>query len=189
MRGSVSSRCQGRWLCLAVALDDACQTPEALLDVLGAHDGLESDLSAETEGEALNDGNDLAVFGHMPRTAARHTSANTGTPTRARTRERKFGVGALQRLGAVAKPGTDVLPTGMIKLDRAIGIGGWPRGRICEVFGPESVGVTTLLVHTLAAAQQRGGVVALIDVDHAFVPGYARRLGCTVEEIYIGAAG
>jgi recombination protein RecA len=99
--------------------------------------------------------------------------------------ERKFGIGALQRLGAVTKAGADVVPTGMTKLDRAIGIGGWPRGRICEVFGPESVGVTTLLVHSLAAAQQRGGVVALIDVDHAFVPEYARRLGCTVEEVYI----
>ena len=73
----------------------------------------------------------------------------------------------------------------MPDLDRAIGIGGWPRGRICEVFGPESVGVTTLLLQVLAAAQQRSGIVALIDVDHAFVPEYARRLGCAVEEIYV----
>jgi hypothetical protein len=98
--------------------------------------------------------------------------------------ERKFGAGAVQRLGDVTKPVTDVLPTGLVALDRAIGIGGWPRGRICEVFGPESVGVSTLLLQTLAAAQQRGGVVALIDVDHAFVPEYARRIGCVVEEIY-----
>ena len=99
--------------------------------------------------------------------------------------ERKFGVGALQRLGDVVQPVADVLPTGMSALDRAIGIGGWPRGRVCEVFGPESVGVTTLLLQVLAAAQQRGGIVALIDVDHAFVPEYARRLGCTVGEIVI----
>jgi recombination protein RecA len=99
--------------------------------------------------------------------------------------ERKFGAGAVQRLGDVTKPVTDVLPTGLVDLDRAIGIGGWPRGRICEVFGPESVGVSTLLLQTLAAAQQRGGVVALIDVDHTFVPEYARRIGCVVEEIYI----
>src|SRR3954447_24474969 len=84
--------------------------------------------------------------------------------------ERKFGVGAVQRLGEVTAPVTDVLPTGLIDLDKAIGIGGWPRGRICEVFGPESVGVSTLLLQTLAAAQQRGGVVGLIDVDHTFVP-------------------
>jgi recombination protein RecA len=99
--------------------------------------------------------------------------------------EQKFGVGALRRLGDVAQPVADVLPTGMSELDRAIGIGGWPRGRICEVFGPESVGVTTLLVQVLGAAQQQGGIVALIDVDHAFIPEYARHLGCTVEEIYI----
>jgi recombination protein RecA len=99
--------------------------------------------------------------------------------------EQKFGVGALRRLGEVAEPVADVLPTGLAGLDRAIGIGGWPRGRISEVFGPESVGVTTLLLQVLAAAQQRGGTVALIDVDHAFAPEYARRLGCRVEEIFI----
>src|SRR6478735_2996648 len=90
--------------------------------------------------------------------------------------ERKFGAGAVQRLGDVTKPVTDVLPTGLVDLDRVIGIGGWPRGRICEVFGPESVGVSTLLLQTLAEAQQRGGVVALIDVEHGFVPEYARRI-------------
>jgi recombination protein RecA len=72
-----------------------------------------------------------------------------------------------------------------IDLDRLTGIGGWPRGRICEVFGPESVGVTTLLVQTLAAAQQHGGIVAFVDVDRAFIPEYARRLGCAVEDIFI----
>jgi recombination protein RecA len=99
--------------------------------------------------------------------------------------EKKFGVGAVQRLGAVAKPGADVVPTGVTSLDCILGIGGWPRGRICEVFGPESVGVTTLLLQSLASAQQRGGIVALVDVDHAFVPEYARASGCRVEEIFV----
>src|ERR1051326_5884606 len=99
--------------------------------------------------------------------------------------EQKFGVGALQRLGDVAKPTSDVLGTGLADLDRLTGIGGWPRGRICEVFGPESGGVTTLLLQTLAAAQRHGGIVAFVDVDRAFVPAYARRLGCAVEEIFI----
>jgi recombination protein RecA len=99
--------------------------------------------------------------------------------------ERKFGRGAVQRLGALAGPHADALSTGLIDLDRAIGIGGWPRGRICEIFGPESVGVSTLLLQGLATAQQRGGIVALVDVDHAFVPEYARRLGCSAEQIYI----
>lgn len=99
--------------------------------------------------------------------------------------EQKFGAGALRRLGDVAQSVADVLPTGIADLDRAIGIGGWPRGRICEIFGPEGVGVTTLLLQVLATAQTHGGIVALIDVDHAFTPEYARRLGCRVEEIYI----
>ena len=99
--------------------------------------------------------------------------------------EQKFGVGALQRLCDVPKPTSDVLGTGLADLDRLTGIGGWPRGRICEVFGSESVGVTTLLVQTLAAAQQHGGIVAFVDVDRAFVPEYARRLGCVVEDIFI----
>jgi recombination protein RecA len=64
-------------------------------------------------------------------------------------------------------------------------VGGWPRGRICEVFGRESIGVTTLLLQSLAEAQRRGGIVAFVDVDHAFVPEYARRIGCRVEEIFI----
>ena len=78
------------------------------------------------------------------------------------------------------------LVTGLVDLDQLTeGIGGWPRGRICEVFGPQSVGVTTLLVQTLAAAQQHGGIVAFVDIDCAFIPEYARRLGCAVEDIFI----
>jgi recombination protein RecA len=99
--------------------------------------------------------------------------------------ERKFGVGALQRLGDVPDCAVEALPTDIKQLDRIIGIGGRPRGRICEVFGPESVGVSTLLLQSTAAAQQRGGIVAYVDVDHAFIPEYARRLGCHVEQIFI----
>src|SRR3954454_14895569 len=84
------------------------------------------------------------------------------------------------RSAAPPRAVADVLPTGIADLDRAIGIGGWPRGRICEVFDPEGVGVTTLLLQVLATAQTLGGIVALIDVDHAFTPEYARRLGCRV---------
>jgi len=99
--------------------------------------------------------------------------------------ERRFGTGAVQRLGTLAVPHADALSPGLIDLDRAIGIGGWPRGRICEIFGPDELGVSTRLLQGLAAAQQRGGIVALVDVDHAFVPEYARSLGCSAEQIYI----
>jgi recombination protein RecA len=87
-------------------------------------------------------------------------------------------------VGDLAHTNIDVLPTGISVLDHLLGIGGWPRGPICEVFGPDSVGATTLLLQSLAEAQQRGGIVAFVDVDHAFVPEYACRIGCRVEEIF-----
>jgi recombination protein RecA len=122
----------------------------------------------------------------MQRRARPRTSRQSGLAKAVAGIERKFGVGALQRLGDLPKTSVDALPTGIDALDRVVGIGGWPRGRICEVFGAEGVGVTTLLLHSLAAAQQRGGIVAFVDVDHAFTPEYARRLGSVVEEIFIG---
>jgi recombination protein RecA len=118
------------------------------------------------------------------RTGSR-TSQNRGLAKAVAGIEKKFGVGALQRLGDLPRTSIDALPTGIDELDRVLGIGGWPRGRICEIFGSEGVGVTTLLLHSVAAAQQRGGIVAFVDVDHAFVPEYARRIGCIVEEIFI----
>jgi recombination protein RecA len=99
--------------------------------------------------------------------------------------EKKFGVGALQRVGSLANTNVETLPTGIAALDSLLGVGGWPRGRICEVFGPECVGVTTLLLQSLSAAQERGGIVAFVDVDHGLVAEYARRVGCRVEEIFI----
>src|SRR5689334_7668832 len=90
--------------------------------------------------------------------------------------ERKFGVGALMRLGSVEAPAASVLPTGLPDLDRVLG-GGWPRGRIVEVFGPEASGVSTLLLHAIAAAQKGGGISALIDLDVTFDPEYARAIG------------
>src|SRR4051794_23302714 len=113
------------------------------------------------------------------------SSRQAGIARALATIESKFGIGAVQRLGQTSHPATDALPTGLPELDAAIGIGGWPRGRICEIFGPESVGVTSLLLQTLAAAQQRGGIVAFIDVDHVFLPNYVRRLGAAVEDIFI----
>src|SRR5258706_502186 len=79
----------------------------------------------------------------------------------------------------------DSIPTGSIALDLAIGVGGIPRGRITEVFGPESSGKTTLCQHVLAEAQKRGGVVAFIDVEHALDPGYARACGVNVDELLV----
>lgn len=91
--------------------------------------------------------------------------------------ERQFGKGAIMRLGDRPKVNIDVIPTGAISLDFALGVGGVPRGRIIEIFGPESSGKTTLTLHIIAEAQRTGGLAAFVDAEHALDPLYARKLG------------
>jgi len=99
--------------------------------------------------------------------------------------EKQFGRGSIMKLGSQEKQQVDAIPTGSIALDLALGVGGMPRGRITEVFGPESSGKTTLCQHVLAEAQKRGGVVAFIDVEHALDPTYARACGVNVDELLV----
>jgi recombination protein RecA len=101
------------------------------------------------------------------------------------TIEKQFGRGAIMKLGSREKLVLDTIPTGSIALDLALGVGGIPRGRITEIFGPESSGKTTVCQHVLAEAQARGGVVAFIDVEHALDPGYARACGVNVDELLV----
>ena len=100
--------------------------------------------------------------------------------------ERAFGKGSIMRMGA--RPGTeeiDVVPSGSLGLDLALGIGGFPRGRVIEIYGPESSGKTTLALHAIAEAQKRGGTCAFIDAEHALDPIYARKLGVDVDNLLI----
>ncbi|MGI8929362.1 MAG: recombinase RecA [Candidatus Limnocylindrales bacterium] len=99
--------------------------------------------------------------------------------------EKQFGRGSIMKLGTSERQSVDAIPTGSIALDLAIGVGGVPRGRITEIFGPESSGKTTLCQHVLAEAQKRGGVVAFIDVEHALDPAYARACGVNVDELLV----
>jgi recombination protein RecA len=99
--------------------------------------------------------------------------------------EKQFGRGSIMKLGTSERQAVDAIPTGSIALDLAIGVGGIPRGRITEIFGPESSGKTTLCQHILAEAQKRGGVVAFIDVEHALDPAYARACGVNVDELLV----
>jgi len=99
--------------------------------------------------------------------------------------EKQFGRGSIMRLGSAERQAVDVIPTGSIALDLALGVGGIPRGRMTEIFGPESSGKTTLCQHILAEAQRKGGVVAFIDVEHALDPGYARACGVNVDELLV----
>lgn len=99
--------------------------------------------------------------------------------------EKQFGKGSIMRLGEDSKLNIDVIPTGSLDLDIALGIGGIPRGRIIEIFGPESSGKTTVTLHIAAEAQKLGGIAAFIDAEHALDPAYAKRLGVDIENLII----
>lgn len=97
----------------------------------------------------------------------------------------KFGDEAIMKLGDTRKVNVDAIPTGSLGLDRALGIGGVPRGRIIEIFGPESSGKTTLALHIIAEAQKKDGVCAFIDAEHALDPEYAKKIGVNLDELLI----
>lgn len=99
--------------------------------------------------------------------------------------EKDFGKGSIMRLGSQQIEDIEVIPTGSIALDHALGVGGYPKGRIIEIFGPESSGKTTLAIHAIAEAQKNGGVAAFIDAEHAFDRFYAAKLGVNVDELLI----
>src|SRR6478752_10435833 len=100
--------------------------------------------------------------------------------------EREFGKGTVMRMGDEgAQVRCEAIPTGALSLDLALGIGGVPRGRIVELYGPESSGKTTLCYHIMAEAQKAGGTCAFIDAEHAIDPGYARRIGLNVDELLV----
>jgi len=99
--------------------------------------------------------------------------------------EKQFGKGSIMKLGENAKLNIEAIPTGALPLDIATGIGGVPKGRIIEIFGPESSGKTTVALHIVAEAQKRGGIAAFIDAEHALDPAYAKNLGVKVEDLII----
>ncbi|MBM4423892.1 MAG: recombinase RecA [Chloroflexi bacterium] len=99
--------------------------------------------------------------------------------------KKKYGDGALMRLGEASHLSVEAIPTGSISLDLALGIGGVPRGRVTEIYGPESAGKTTICQHIVAEAQKRGGTCAYVDMEHALDPTYAARCGVDVENLYI----
>ena len=99
--------------------------------------------------------------------------------------KQRFGEGAIMKLKEVRAVDVDVIPTGSISLDLALGVKGVPRGRVMEIFGPESSGKSTLALHICAEAQKRGGVAAFIDVEHALDPDYARKIGVKIDDLLI----
>ena len=99
--------------------------------------------------------------------------------------EKDFGKGSLMKLGDSANTQVEVIPTGIMHLDFALGVGGFPRGRIIEIYGPESSGKTTIALHAIAEAQKMGGTAAFIDAEHALDPVYAKKLGVDIDELYV----
>ncbi len=98
---------------------------------------------------------------------------------------KKFGEGAIMRLGEASHLNVEAIPTGSLSLDIALGVGGVPRGRVTEIYGPEAAGKTTLCLHIVAEAQKRGGVCGYIDMEHALDPVYAAKLGVDIDNLYI----
>jgi recombination protein RecA len=122
-----------------------------------------------------------AAAGDAKAMAARHKSLDAAL----QQIHKDFGDGAIMRLGSAQQMDVEVIPTGNILIDRALGVGGFPRGRIIEVFGPESSGKTTLTLTVVAQAQKMGGLAGFIDVEHALDPSYARKLGVKVDELLV----
>src|SRR6201985_1275897 len=118
-----------------------------------------------------------------PKADAKRQAALQGALTQI---ERQFGKGSVMRMGDPgARVAVDAIPTGALPLDLALGIGGVPRGRIIEIFGPESSGKTTLVYHIIAEAQKLGGVCAFVDAEHAMDPLYARQIGVDIDELLV----
>lgn len=99
--------------------------------------------------------------------------------------EKQFGKGSIMKMGDQAEQKIATIPSGSLALDVALGIGGYPRGRVVEIYGPESSGKTTVALHAIAEAQNKGGQAAFIDAEHALDPAYARALGVNVEELLL----
>ncbi|MBX7181066.1 MAG: recombinase RecA [Bacteroidia bacterium] len=99
--------------------------------------------------------------------------------------EKSYGKGTIMKLGDTAIEALDVIPSGSVSLDIALGVGGYPKGRIIEIYGPESSGKTTLAIHAIAESQKKGGIAAIIDAEHAFDRFYAQKLGVDIENLLI----
>jgi recombination protein RecA len=118
-------------------------------------------------------------------TETKRAATLSGIDSTIKAIQTKFGEGSIMKLGDSPKVGVGAISTGSIGLDAALGIGGLPKGRIVEIYGPESSGKTTLSLHVIAEAQKHGGICAFIDAEHAMDPDYSKKLGVKIEELLI----
>lgn len=120
-----------------------------------------------------------------PKKVAKKKEVNTGVDDAINEIKTKFGEESIMKLGDKPKVNVDAIPTGSIGIDWALGTGGLPRGRIIEIFGPESSGKTTLTLHVIAEAQKKGGICAFIDAEHALDPEYAKKIGVKINDLLV----
>ncbi len=121
----------------------------------------------------------------MPKKISDMSKDNKNVELMVKEIQEKYGEGAIMKLGEVGKVDVDAIPTGSLSLDLALGVGGIPKGRIVEVYGPESSGKTTLCLHVVAEAQKMGGVAAFVDAEHALDPEYAKKIGVKIDQLLI----
>jgi recombination protein RecA len=146
----------------------------------------------KTEAEAAEDLSEFIEEAKSKKAKAAEPKKSEMDPGRARALDavlgnitKRFGEGSIMRLGEATHLHVETIPTGSLALDLALGVGGIPRGRVTEIYGPESAGKTTLCQHIVAEAQKRGGVAAYIDMEHALDPAYAARCGVDIDNLYI----
>ncbi|MBI2609891.1 recombinase RecA [Candidatus Giovannonibacteria bacterium] len=120
-----------------------------------------------------------------PKKADEKKEKNLGVESALKEIQAKYGEGAIMKLGEARKVDVDTIPSGSLGLDLALGVGGVPRGRIIEIYGPESSGKTTLALHIVANAQKKGGLCAYVDAEHALDPEYARKIGVKIDDLLI----
>ena len=125
----------------------------------------------------------MAVKKDSVPTAAPASDKKRAIETAMQQIEKMYGKGSIMRYGDGMEVNVEAIPTGSLSLDLALGVGGVPKGRIIEIYGPESSGKTTLALHILAQAQKKGGEVAFVDAEHALEPAYARALGVNIEDM------
>ena len=121
----------------------------------------------------------------MSKKSEQQTTKNKHVDLTVKEIQEKYGEGSIMKLGEVGRVDVDVISTGSLSLDLALGVGGVPRGRIIEVFGPESSGKTTLALHIVAEAQKKGGLAAFVDAEHALDPEYAKKIGVKINDLLI----
>ena len=127
----------------------------------------------------------MAVAKQDPKTAAQSSEKKKALDSALAQIEKAFGKGSIMKLGNQEKLDIEAISTGSLGLDIALGIGGIPKGRIIEIYGPESSGKTTLTLHCIAECQKKGGTCAFVDAEHALDPTYARKLGVNVDDLLI----